>query len=132
MPPRPPSSFSEEEVTASLNHLRARRDALREQIAKEERERDCLAREVEALQARLGTADESLTARAAVLAEYNAALAETTAAFGKIQESSQTLLHFLRRETRAIGRREGGEGVPAPAAAAAAAAAAAPAPAQVD
>src|SRR5690242_20653844 len=47
---------------------------------------------------KLSSLNESLTAKQAARADYDTTIQETEAAYHKILESSQTLLHVLKRE----------------------------------
>jgi Sjoegren syndrome nuclear autoantigen 1 len=89
-----------------------------QQIAEQEAERGRLTHELQALQRRLAALSESVAKKREARDEYDRVVEQTEAAYNKIQESSQTLLHVLRREASAIDKRRGGGGGGAGAAAA--------------
>ena len=49
--------------------------------------------------------DESLAQKAQTKAEFDATIQETEAAYAKILESSQTLLHVLKRESVSLTKK---------------------------
>lgn len=58
-----------------------------------------IQRKLEKLTTQLNRVNESLAQKATARNEYDVTITETEAAYMKILESSQTLLHVLKRET---------------------------------
>ncbi|NXK56024.1 SSNA1 protein, partial [Chauna torquata] len=82
-----------------LAELRARRDELSGRIREEEAERGRLQARIGALSERLARISESLARHLAARRDLDRSIAETEAAYGKIVQSSQTLLDVLKQET---------------------------------
>ncbi|NXK20474.1 SSNA1 protein, partial [Arenaria interpres] len=87
-----------------LAELRARREELSRRIREEEAERDRLQGRLGALTQRLARTGESLARNLVARGELDRTIAETEAAYGKILESSQTLLDVLKEETGNAGK----------------------------
>ncbi|XP_021269318.1 Sjoegren syndrome nuclear autoantigen 1 isoform X2 [Numida meleagris] len=81
-----------------LAELRARRDELSGRIREEEAERGRLQGRIAALTERLARSSERLARHLAARRQLDASIAESEAAYGKILESSQTLLDVLKGE----------------------------------
>ncbi|XP_035420508.1 Sjoegren syndrome nuclear autoantigen 1 isoform X3 [Cygnus olor] len=81
-----------------LAELRARREELNGRIREEEAERGRLQARLGALSQRLARTNESLAGHLAARSDLDRSIAETEAAYGKILESSQTLLDVLKGE----------------------------------
>ncbi|XP_067165444.1 microtubule nucleation factor SSNA1 [Apteryx mantelli] len=86
------------ELDAGMAELRARRDELARLIQSEEEERSRLQGEIWALTEKLARTNESLARKMATRNDFDRTIAETEAAYGKILESSQTLLSVLKGE----------------------------------
>ncbi|NWY05306.1 SSNA1 protein, partial [Nothoprocta ornata] len=86
-------------AAAGMEELRGRRDELARLIQGEEEERGRLQGQIWALTERLARANESLARKVAARNDFDRTIAETEAAYGKILESSQTLLSVLKGET---------------------------------
>jgi Sjoegren syndrome nuclear autoantigen 1 len=93
------------QLISCLEELKDQRDELNSQILREEEERAAVQREISILTERLSRVNESLSKRVKARTEYDRTIAETEAAYMKILESSQTLLHVLRREGVALSKR---------------------------
>ncbi|NXS67997.1 SSNA1 protein, partial [Pandion haliaetus] len=89
---------------AGLAELRARREELSGRIREEEAERSRLQGRIGALTERLARTTESLARHLAARGELDRTIAETEAAYGKILESSQTLLDVLKGEIGSAGK----------------------------
>ncbi|KAF1519550.1 Sjoegren syndrome nuclear autoantigen 1, partial [Eudyptes chrysocome] len=89
---------------AGLAELRARREELSGRIREEEAERSRLQGRIWALTERLARTSESLARHLAARGELDRTIAETEAAYGKILESSQTLLDVLKGEIGNAGK----------------------------
>jgi sjoegren syndrome nuclear autoantigen 1 len=86
------------ELVLALEDLKERQLDLRESIRVEEGEREQLLEELRTIQDRLQRVEHSLTKKRDRLEGYDRTISETEEAFVKILESSQTLLHLLKRE----------------------------------
>ena len=69
------------------------------QILKEERQKAEIQRKLHELTEQLHRTNESLAKKTGARNEYDTTIQETEAAYMKILESSQTLLHVLKRES---------------------------------
>ncbi|XP_014807871.1 PREDICTED: Sjoegren syndrome nuclear autoantigen 1 homolog [Calidris pugnax] len=92
------------ELREGLAELRARREELSGRIREEEAERDRLQGRLGALTQRLARTSESLARNLVARGELDRTIAETEAAYGKILESSQTLLDVLKEEIGNAGK----------------------------
>lgn len=72
----------------------------------EERKKADIQRKLEKLTSQLNRVNESLSQKAAARNEYDVTIQETEAAYMKILESSQTLLHVLKRETVSLVKKK--------------------------
>ncbi|XP_038623893.1 Sjoegren syndrome nuclear autoantigen 1 [Tachyglossus aculeatus] len=86
------------ELVKCIEELCVKREELSRQIQKEEEEKRRLQGEVRLLTDKLARVNESLATKMASRNEFDRTIAETEAAYLKILESSQTLLHVLKRE----------------------------------
>lgn len=68
-------------------------------------EKSAIEKEISELTARLSQINESLSKKLITKEEYDKAISETEGAYLKILESSQTLLHVLKRETVSLSRK---------------------------
>jgi Sjoegren syndrome nuclear autoantigen 1 len=68
-------------------------------------EKNAIEKEIAALTERLRGTNEGLSSKLATKQEYDKAISETEGAYLKILESSQTLLHVLKRETVNLARK---------------------------
>ncbi|KAK2535502.1 hypothetical protein Q9233_003799 [Columba guinea] len=93
-----------EELREGLAELRARREELSGRIRDEEAERARLQGRIWVLTERLARTSESLARNLAARSELDRTIAETEAAYGKILESSQTLLDVLKEEIENAGK----------------------------
>ena len=79
--------------------LREKREEVNRQILKEEEEKAKIQKDLSILTDRLSKINESLSRKNQARNEYDKTIQETEAAYMKILESSQTLLHVLKRES---------------------------------
>ncbi|NXL36646.1 SSNA1 protein, partial [Glaucidium brasilianum] len=86
-----------------LAELRARREELSERIRAAEAERGRLQSRIAALSERLARTSESPAGHLVARGELDRTIAETEAAYGKILESSQTLLDVLKGKIENAG-----------------------------
>ena len=84
---------------AGIEDLREKREAVNTAILKEEEEKAKIQKDLSILTDRLSKINEALARRVMARNEYDKTIQETEAAYMKILESSQTLLHVLKRET---------------------------------
>ncbi|CEL96424.1 unnamed protein product [Vitrella brassicaformis CCMP3155] len=87
------------ELVKCIEDLREKREQVNAQIMKEEEEKQKIQKEVALLTDRLNKINEGLVRKTQARNEYDKTIQETEAAYMKILESSQTLLHVLKRET---------------------------------
>ena len=88
-----------ETPNAGIEDLREKREAVNTAILKEEEEKAKIQKDLSILTDRLSKINEALARRVMARNEYDKTIQETEAAYMKILESSQTLLHVLKRET---------------------------------
>ena len=86
------------ELVKCIEDLCNKRDELQKQILTEEEEKCKIQNDLRILTERLARINESLAKKIASRNEYDKTIAETEAAYMKILESSQTLLHVLKKE----------------------------------
>ena len=84
---------------AGIEDLREKREEVNRAILKEEEEKAKIQKDLSILTDRLSKINESLARRVQARNEYDKTIQETEAAYMKILESSQTLLHVLKRES---------------------------------
>merc|ERR1712146_851476 len=87
------------ELVKCLEDLREKREAINREIAREEDDKNKIQNDLKILTERLSRINDSLARKVAARNEYDQSIQETEAAYLKILESSQTLLHVLKRET---------------------------------
>ena len=86
------------ELVQCLEDLRNKRESLNNIIIEEEKKSEILKR-LELLKDELSKIDDSLNNKLKERDNFDHTIEETEAAYNKILESSQTLLHVLKRET---------------------------------
>ena len=91
------------ELVKCIEELCVKRDELHKEIIEEEEEKQKLQNDLRILTERLAKVNESLTKKIVRRKEFDTTIAETEAAYIKILESSQTLLHVLKKETQNLG-----------------------------
>ncbi|CAM9991630.1 unnamed protein product [Sphacelaria rigidula] len=87
------------ELVKCIEDLREKREEVNRQILKEEEEKAKIQKDLSILTDRLSKINENLARKVQARNEYDRTVQETEAAYMKILESSQTLLHVLKRET---------------------------------
>eukprot|EP00744_Colponema_vietnamica_P002776 GILI01004319.1.p2 GENE.GILI01004319.1~~GILI01004319.1.p2 ORF type:complete len:113 (-),score=20.75 GILI01004319.1:277-615(-) len=87
------------ELVKCIEDLREKREELNNQILKEEEEKQKIQKDIAVLTERLAKINESLARKVQSRNEYDKTVQETEAAYMKILESAQTLLHVLKRES---------------------------------
>lgn len=93
------------ELVKCIEDLREKRDAVTARIMEEEEEKLQVTNDLRILQERLARINESLARKHATRNEYERTIQETEEAYNKILESSQTLLHVLKRESANLNHR---------------------------
>ena len=81
-----------------IDNIRVGRDDLHEEIIKDEEEKQMIESEIAALTERLNVISDGLLKKYEAQEEFDRTINETEQAFMKILESSQTLLHVLKKE----------------------------------
>uniref|UniRef100_A0A7S1EWE3 Uncharacterized protein n=1 Tax=Noctiluca scintillans TaxID=2966 RepID=A0A7S1EWE3_NOCSC len=97
------------ELVKSIEDLREKREELNRQILKEEEDKAKIQKEMAVLTDRLNKINESLARKTQARKEYDKTTRDTEAAYMKILESSQTLLHVLKRETVNLAQKKSGD-----------------------
>lgn len=87
------------ELVKCIEDLCFKRDELQSQILTEEDEKFKIQTDIHILSERLRVISESLAKKIQARNEYDRTIAETENAYNKILESSQALLHVLKRES---------------------------------
>lgn len=87
------------ELVKCIEDLCAKRDELHKQILLEDEEKMKIQNDISILTERLARINESLARKIQMRNDFDKTIAETEGAYNKILESSQTLLHVLKRET---------------------------------
>eukprot|EP00310_Coccolithus_braarudii_P013998 CAMPEP_0183350938 /NCGR_PEP_ID=MMETSP0164_2-20130417/22126_1 /TAXON_ID=221442 /ORGANISM="Coccolithus pelagicus ssp braarudi, Strain PLY182g" /LENGTH=112 /DNA_ID=CAMNT_0025522977 /DNA_START=67 /DNA_END=405 /DNA_ORIENTATION=- len=87
------------ELVSCIEELREKREELNRSIAADEEEKAKIQNDLRILTERLSRINDNLARKIASRTEYDKTITETEAAYSKILESSQTLLHVLKRES---------------------------------
>ena len=87
------------ELVTCIEDLRSKREEVNKSIAADEEEKAKIQNDLRILTERLARRNDNLARKIASRNEYDKTIQETEAAYMKILESSQTLLHVLKRET---------------------------------
>eukprot|EP00485_Elphidium_margaritaceum_P009056 CAMPEP_0202686524 /NCGR_PEP_ID=MMETSP1385-20130828/2275_1 /ASSEMBLY_ACC=CAM_ASM_000861 /TAXON_ID=933848 /ORGANISM="Elphidium margaritaceum" /LENGTH=113 /DNA_ID=CAMNT_0049341113 /DNA_START=119 /DNA_END=460 /DNA_ORIENTATION=- len=88
------------ELVKCLQDLKSKRDAVHKEMSNEEREKSRVQKQLAELTEQLHRLNESISQKQQAKNEYDKTIQETEAAYMKILESSQTLLHVLKRESQ--------------------------------
>merc|ERR1711964_289305 len=96
------------ELVKCIEDLREKREELNRQVMKEEEDKAKIQKELSLLTDRLQKINDSLVRKTQARNEYDKTISETEAAYMKILESSQTLLHVLKRETVNLTKKKQG------------------------
>ena len=87
------------ELVACIEELRDKREELNKSVAQDEEEKAKIQNDLRILTERLARINDNLARKVSSRTEYDRTITETEAAYSKIMESSQTLLHVLKRES---------------------------------
>ncbi len=85
-----------------LNDLRRRKDAVGKEIENESRKRDEIRLRIDEENVRLSHCEAHLSKLQSSSEAYAKVVKEAEAAYKKIEQSSQTLLHVMKRESKVI------------------------------
>ena len=94
------------ELVKCIEDLRQKREEINMVILKEEEEKAKIQRDLSILTDRLAKINEGLARTIQARNEYDRTIQETEAAYMKILESSQTLLHVLKRESVSLTKKK--------------------------
>ena len=97
------------ELVTCIEDLRSKREEVNKSIAADEEEKAKIQNDLRILTERLSRLNDNLARKIASRNEYDKTIQETEAAYMKILESSQTLLHVLKRETVNLTKKKGGD-----------------------
>jgi|TARA_B110000902_G_C14100568_1_gene510492 Sjoegren syndrome nuclear autoantigen 1 len=95
------------ELVKCIEDLREKRESVNKDILRAEEEKAKIQKDLSILTDRLQRLNEDLTRKQQARNEYDKTIQETEAAYMKILESSQTLLHVLKRESVNLTKRGG-------------------------
>lgn len=93
------------ELVTCIEDLREKREDLNKTILQEEEEKAKIQKDISVLTDRLANLNENLAKRMQARTEYDRTIEETEQAYMKILESSQTLLHVLKRESSSLSKK---------------------------
>ncbi len=89
-----------------IDEMRGKRETVIKKITTREDEKRSLIETMTKLQSDLTKVEEDLIKYNTAKAKYDQTIQETETAYMKILESSQTLLHVLKRESTKISKKE--------------------------
>mmetsp|Transcript_11855 Transcript_11855/g.11778 ORF Transcript_11855/g.11778 Transcript_11855/m.11778 type:complete len:127 (-) Transcript_11855:30-410(-) len=89
-----------------IENIKQGREELHEEVSQDEEEKTFLENEIASLTERLNNLNEALTKKYEAREEYDRTISETEQAFLKILESSQTLLHVLKKEDSSLNKKK--------------------------
>ena len=89
-----------------IESIKGQRSDIQQEIAVEEEEKRQIEHQMAMLNERLGEIHASLQRKYATRNEYDRTIQETEGAFVKILESSQTLLHVLKKEGATLSKKK--------------------------
>lgn len=93
------------ELIQRIDELREKRDEITKMLQNEEEEKASIQKDLVVLTKRLAEIDESLSRKYAYINDYDKTIEDVEAAYGKILESSQALLHVLKSEAIQISNK---------------------------
>ena len=89
-----------------IESIKANRQEIQVEISHEEEEKRQIEHQMQMLNERLGEINTSLQKKYQARNEYDRTIQETEGAFVKILESSQTLLHVLKKEGATLSKKK--------------------------
>jgi Sjoegren syndrome nuclear autoantigen 1 len=99
--PKPARNYNEE-LVVMINDLKAKRDNVGKEIEIESRKRNEILAKIDEESKRMALCETRLSKLQQVNQAYTQMVDDAEAAYKKIEESSQTLLHVMKRENKAI------------------------------
>ena len=96
------------DLVACIEELRGKREELNTSIATDEEEKAKIQNDLRILTERLARINDNLARKISSRNEYDKTIQETEGAYAKIMESSQTLLHVLKRESTNLTKKTQG------------------------
>lgn len=107
VPPRsarakPKPRFYNEDLVSLINDIKDKQDAVRKEIEIESEKRDDIQAKIDEEKKRLQHCECRLSKLQQTNEAYARMVNEAEAAYMKIQESSETLMHVLKRESKSI------------------------------
>jgi len=93
------------QLVKCIDEMREKRDTVAKKIAKLEEEKQKITKNIASLTTQLGNVEDLLTKNIKARDKYEQTIQETETAYMKILESSQTLLHVLKREQSKISKK---------------------------
>eukprot|EP00736_Rhodelphis_marinus_P010316 Rmarinus@m.14246 len=94
------------ELVKCIEDLKEKREEVNRQLKRDEEEKHKVQEQLRTLTEKLARLNESIARKTASRNEYDKSIQETEAAYMKILESSQTLLHVLKRETVNLSKKK--------------------------
>ena len=89
-----------------LETIKESREEVQREIDSEETEKKQIEEQMRLMQLRLNELGESLNKKYGTRVEFDKTIGETENAFTKILESSQTLLHVLKKEGASLSKKK--------------------------
>merc|ERR1712096_191267 len=86
--------------------VRQRRELVHKEITHQESEKGRIEKEMQVMQEQVRRLHDSIECKKQSRIDYDKTIGETEAAYMKILESSQTLLHVLKRETQNLTKNQ--------------------------
>ena len=93
------------QLVSCLEELKESKATLDSQISGMEQEKYSIEKQLGVLTEKLSKVNERLNKKVEARSEYDRAIQETESAYLKILESSQTLLHVLKRESTTLSKK---------------------------
>ena len=93
-------------MTKFIENIRENRDDLHEEVIQDEQEKHEIEQQIMGLNERLVLLSEALVKKYEAREEFDRTISETEQAFMRILESSQTLLHVLKKEDSQLQKRK--------------------------
>ena len=93
------------QLVKCIDEMREKMDTVTKKITKLEEEKSKITENITTLTEQLVTVEETLAKNINAKNKYALTIQETETAYMKILESSQTLLHVLKREQTKIGKK---------------------------
>mmetsp|Transcript_26055 Transcript_26055/g.46270 ORF Transcript_26055/g.46270 Transcript_26055/m.46270 type:complete len:113 (-) Transcript_26055:209-547(-) len=94
------------ELVKCLEDLREKRETLNKEILKEEKKKQEIQKKLHKLTEELHRINERLAKKTSARNDFDTTIQETEGAYMKILESSQTLLHVLKRESVNLSKKK--------------------------